>query len=104
MIGPAIIGSITVPRVWFPESEEEKRRGLLGRSGMGDDEGVWYQGNNITLHTVGMQFSIDIVWLDSLGGIVAADENIPPGVPLIEPKSGYCVELAGGWVSRYLRR
>jgi uncharacterized membrane protein (UPF0127 family) len=40
-----------------------RRKGLLGRKGLGQGEGLWIVPCE-SVHTIGMQFSIDLVYLD----------------------------------------
>lgn len=82
----------------IPESLSEKATGLLGLQTLTDDKGLSYLPCP-TLHTVGMQFPIDILWLDADGGIVDYDQMVEPG-RIVTPKSNWAIELAGGWVTR----
>ena len=52
-------------------------RGLIGRSRLGPDEGLWLipcQG----IHTIGLFFPIDVVYLGIVGEVVHLMENVNP--------------------------
>jgi len=49
-------------------------RGLLGRAGLGDREGLWLPVRSI--HTFGMRFALDLVWLDREGAVVRLDGDV----------------------------
>lgn len=52
-------------------------RGLLGRNGLGDDEGVFLSKVS-SVHTLFMRFPIDIVFLDNKNRIVKIVECVKP--------------------------
>lgn len=97
------LGNRTIA-ILVPESAEERRTGLLTRSGLTDDEGMTFYSypSEVTLHTFGMTFPIDILWLSPVGDIITVTENVPPG-QFIAPESGWAIEVAGGWVNRNMR-
>ena len=45
-----------------------RRKGLLGRSGLADDEGLWIPTSSI--HMFGMRFAIDVVYADREGRVL----------------------------------
>ena len=49
--------------VEIAESGARRSKGLLGRKGLGPGEGLWIVPCE-AVHTFGMQFSIDLVYLD----------------------------------------
>nr|WP_051470956.1 DUF192 domain-containing protein [Patulibacter minatonensis] len=49
-------------------------RGLLGRDGLGDLEGLWLPVRSV--HTIGMRFALDLVWLDAGGAAIRLDEGV----------------------------
>lgn len=88
----------------IPETENEKLLGLITRVNQPpDDEGMgFYSGvRPLFLHTFGMLFPIDIVWLGSDGSIMGVDEHVKPG-SFVNPKTPWAIEVADGWVSRNL--
>ena len=92
-------------RLLVPETENERQLGLvLLTKPLPDDEGMTFE-NHISpvfLHTFGMHFSIDVVWLGSDGSIISVDQHVKPG-RFVNPKTPWAIEVADGWVSRNLR-
>lgn len=84
----------------IPETDEEAKKGLLDVSFIDDVSGLSYRPAPI-LHTFGMKMEIDILWLDADGNLVCFDENVPAD-QVIAPRTGWAVEVAGGWVQRNL--
>jgi hypothetical protein len=52
-------------------------RGLLGRWRLRNDEGLWVIPSR-GIHTIGLFFSIDVVYLDASGRVVYLIENLKP--------------------------
>ena len=55
-----------------------RMRGLLGRTGLPPGEGLLIE-NCRAIHTCGMRFAIDALFLDGRNRVVKAVRNIPPG-------------------------
>ena len=56
-------------------------RGLQGRVGLNKDQGmlfVFAKDDRYRFWMKDMKFTLDILWLDSKGGIVAVGEDLPP--------------------------
>lgn len=68
---------IIASRVILAQSLAMRCVGLLNRSGLETDEGLWLQPCS-AIHTVGMRFNIDAVFLDSENKIIAFIEDMPP--------------------------
>jgi uncharacterized membrane protein (UPF0127 family) len=51
--------------------------GLAGLSSLPRGVGLLLPGTR-SAHTVGMRFSIDLVWLDARGQVLRVDEHVPP--------------------------
>jgi hypothetical protein len=51
-------------RLMVPATRADRRRGLLGRDGLGDDEALLLRRCR-SVHTFGMRFTIDVVLLDA---------------------------------------
>ena len=76
-------------------SPTHRGRGLLGRSGLGPAEGLWLPVRSV--HTFGMRFRLDLVWLDGRGGIVRVDADVGPRrVRTCLGARGGVVEVAAG--------
>lgn len=53
-------------------------RGLLGASGLPRRHGLLLQGTS-SIHTLGMRFAIDLIWLGRDGSVLRVDEHVAPG-------------------------
>ena len=51
--------------------------GLLGRSTLGPDEGLWIDGCN-AVHTMFMRVPLDLYFLDREGRVLKIAPNVPP--------------------------
>jgi uncharacterized membrane protein (UPF0127 family) len=52
-------------------------KGLLGRSGVKPDDGIWLVPSR-GIHTVGMRFAIDLIYLDSANRVIHLVEHLGP--------------------------
>lgn len=66
----------------------QRARGLLGRSGLAAGEGLWLPARSV--HTVGMRFALDLVWLGRGGAVLRVDRDVAPG------RLRTCLRAAGG--------
>jgi uncharacterized protein len=55
----------------------KRRKGLLGRSGLSPEEGLWIVPCE-AVHTFGMKFSIDLIYLDRNMQVKKVRSNVPP--------------------------
>jgi uncharacterized membrane protein (UPF0127 family) len=55
----------------------ERMRGLLGRPPLLAGEGLWIESCNL-IHTVGMSYPIDLVFLNAQGCVLKSMSNVPP--------------------------
>jgi len=55
----------------------QRLRGLLGRGSLRSDEGLWVI-PSIGIHTVGLCFPIDVIYLDKGGRVIHLIENLRP--------------------------
>jgi uncharacterized protein len=61
-----------------------------------------------SVHTFGMRFPVDLIWLDELGDVLAIDERVPPrrvrslrgAAAVIETPAGGGEQLAVAWEQR----
>ncbi|MEM5343421.1 DUF192 domain-containing protein [Paraburkholderia azotifigens] len=53
----------------------ERMRGLLGRSRLDADRALWLEPCN-AVHTFGMRFPIDVVFIDKGGRVLAVHRNV----------------------------
>lgn len=70
-------GACLLPQVWRAESAFERMRGLLGRPQLLPGEGLLIQSCNL-VHTVGMSYPIDLVFLDAQGHVVKLLAQVQP--------------------------
>lgn len=70
-------GRILVPSLSIAETVWEVTVGLLGQDALGWDEG-WILPRCRVIHTFGMRFVIDVVFLDAEGRIRKVVEALPP--------------------------
>jgi len=66
-----------VPRVWKAASTIARMRGLLGRPPLRSGEGLLINACNM-VHTVGMHYALDLVFLDATGHIRKLVCNVKP--------------------------
>jgi uncharacterized membrane protein (UPF0127 family) len=59
------------------DSSLSRLRGLLGRWSLRSDEGLWVIPSR-GIHTIGLFFPIDVVYLDAAGQVVHLVENLKP--------------------------
>ena len=59
------------------ESARERARGLLGRSSLPAGQAMWLAPCR-SIHTVGMRFPIDVVFLDRDARVVTIHQGVPP--------------------------
>jgi uncharacterized protein len=61
-----------------------------------------------SVHTFGMRFPLDLIWLDEFGDVLAIDERVPPrrvrslraAAAVIETPAGDGEQLAAAWGQR----
>ena len=63
---------VHVARTW-----RERRVGLAGLDGLPPDRGLHIL-RCPAVHTFGMRFPLDLIWLDGAGRIVRIDRDVPP--------------------------
>ena len=64
-------------RIEVADTSAKRSKGLLGRSGLGPGEGLWIVPCE-SVHTFGMRFPIDLVYLDRTHRIRKIRKNVPP--------------------------
>lgn len=76
-----------------------RRQGLLGRSGLGDGEGLVLAPCS-SVHTAFMRFPIDLIFLARDGRVLQASPDVPPWRIRLHWRAFAVVELAGGSLAR----
>ncbi len=77
--------------------------GLLKYKDIDNDKALLFQGCN-SVHTIGMRFSIDVIFLDSHGKVVKLYLSMPPGKIMFLPvfRARSVIEAKEGFVKRYM--
>jgi uncharacterized protein len=77
----------------------KRRKGLLGRRGLGPGEGLWIRPCE-AVHTFGMQFPIDLVYLDRNMRVKKVRSDVPPWRLSACLSAHSVLELASGTIRR----
>lgn len=70
-------GKVLSENVAVADSLLARMRGLIGRPEPGAGESLWIKPCR-GIHTIGMKFPIDVLFLDAKNTVVRIRENIPP--------------------------
>ena len=101
-----------VVRLEVAATREELKRGLKHRDSLRPDEGMLlvfrkpnfgiYGAHPVTMWEV--RFPLDVVWLNTAGGVVEVRESLPPNVPFQtyggSVGSAFALEVPAGTVKR----
>jgi uncharacterized membrane protein (UPF0127 family) len=74
-------------------------RGLLGRGGLGEGEGLWIVPCG-SIHTCFMRFPIDVLFLDREGRVTALSRSLPPWRAAGSKGGVSVLELPAGTIDR----
>ena len=69
-------GRVVVARLEVADTLWKQTVGLLGRAGLEPDSGLWLEPCN-GIHTWGMRFPIDVLFLDREGYVLRAVSHLP---------------------------
>jgi uncharacterized membrane protein (UPF0127 family) len=92
-------GRVLVPRLEVAGDSAARRRGLLGRDGLGEGEALAIAPTN-AVHTFFMRFPIDIVFVTRAGRVLKVKEAVPAWRIAIGAGAFAVVELAAGGARR----
>ncbi len=70
-------GTTLVERCGLVETPAEAMAGLLPRSSLENDEGLWFR-NHSSVHTFFMRFAIDVAFVDGSGRVIALYHSLKP--------------------------
>jgi len=90
-------------RIEVADRGQRRRKGLLGRAGLANGEGLWIVPCE-AVHTFGMQFPIDLVYLDRRNRVVKTRSHVRPGRLSACLSAHSVVELPTGTVSNSLTK
>ena len=89
-------GTIVARRVEWAGTSAQRRRGLLGRSGLDSEEGIYIvpcEG----IHTFRMKFPIDVAFLGKDGRVLAVHHSLKPNrISRIVLRAQGVLELSAG--------
>jgi uncharacterized membrane protein (UPF0127 family) len=70
-------GTVLATHLEVADTSPKRNKGLLGRHHLPPGEGLWIVPCD-AIHTIGMRFSIDLIYLDSKNGIKKLLNDVPP--------------------------
>lgn len=78
----------------------ERTRGLLGRGPLSEGDGLWISPCRC-IHTLGMSFPIDVLFLDEAGRVLGLYSNLPQArITRFFPRAAGALELPSGVILR----
>ena len=89
----------TVIHIRKTQSTLERTRGLLGTSELPEDEGLWITPCN-SIHTFGMRYPLDIIYLDKKRQIKKIIPNIKPRRLSLSLLASSVIELRAGTIDK----
>lgn len=96
----ASTGAVVARRVRRADSFAQRLVGLLGRTGLESDEGLWIEPCD-SIHTFFMRFPIDVAFVDRSGVVLRRLDGLPPWrATRLHARARACVELAPGVLER----
>ncbi len=81
------------------ESYFDRLRGLLGRPALKGNQGLLIRPCS-SIHTLGMAYSLDVVFLDSEMNIIKLSPAVRPSRVRVAGKAQSVLELSGGTIDR----
>ena len=82
-------------RVSVTETVGERMRGLLGRAALERNEALLLRRCR-SIHTVGMRFAVDVLFIDRLGRVVAVHRDVGGARMLFSLRGRDALELRAG--------
>ncbi|ASL46601.1 hypothetical protein bAD24_III04385 [Burkholderia sp. AD24] len=82
------------------ETARERMRGLLGRDHLPTDEALLLKRCG-SVHTFGMRFAIDVVFMNRSQRIVAIHHGVPRRRVLLDLRAAQTLEMAAGAARRH---
>lgn len=70
-------GQVLIPRLEMADKLWKQAIGLLGRTHLPPDSALWLEPCN-GIHTLGMRFPIDVIYLDADGRVLKLFPNVRP--------------------------
>ena len=92
-------GRVVCERCQVAQSPVSRARGLLGRTGLSQGEGMLLK-PTFSIHTFFMRFPIDVVFLDRDGAVVDVVRRLKPWRAATRIRARAVLELAAGEADR----
>jgi len=89
------MAAFTIDRIEIADRALPRMRGLLGRDGLADDEGMLLRPAG-SIHTFFMRFPIDAVWLDRDLRVVGVTHDVAPWRTVAQRGARAVLELPAG--------
>lgn len=88
--------NVLLDKAYMANNFYKRFKGLLGKTGLEEGEGLIIKPCN-SIHTIGMKFPIDVLFLDKYNTVIHVMENIPAGKlsPIVK-NSKYVIETRAG--------
>ena len=83
-------------------SYRERRRGLAKMTPLPDDHALHILRTN-SVHTFGMRFALDLVWLGRRGQVLRIDRDVPPRRMKTCVRARSVIETPAGQADRFAR-
>lgn len=92
-------GTVLADRAGLAHTSETRRTGLLKHSGLEEGEGLWIKPSE-GVHTFGMKFAIDVVFVSKKGVVLKLRPNMPKRRIALCLRATSVVELPVGIISQ----
>lgn len=103
----AVIGETAIV-VLVAENDKNRKKGLSGKSSLGEYEGMLFVFEESLKHGIWMKdmnFPIDIIWLNDLNEVIHLEERISPETfPKVfypNKSASYVLEVSSGFIDKY---
>ena len=90
-------------QVRHARSFSERRKGLARLDALPADVGLRIHGCS-AIHTIGMRFALDLLWLDREGRVVRIDRDVPPRRQRVCLQAKSVLEVAAGGADAFAAR
>jgi uncharacterized membrane protein (UPF0127 family) len=88
-----------VIEAWLADTYFSRLRGLLGRKQLGENDGLLLE-RCASVHTFGMRYPLDLVFLDKEGKVMKCQEGVKPYRTASARGAYYTLELNQGVISK----
>ncbi len=93
-------GRVLADRVEIARGLVARYVGLLTRSSVPPDEGLWFEHCH-AVHTLGMRATVDLVFVDAQARVLRCDAGVGPGRPMVScPQADAVIEMGSGFLAR----